>query len=286
MALFTGTGPFFQNAPLAPSQIRIGFDPKSIREVISGCWGMAAYTSALAWRYSREVAFETYREIVQRHPRDTRFSIRQIQVNYTINNIESTRGEKYDYAMSMWIPMYKKGGVLKFRPRQTSADIVDDSHWESMDPLEREGLGRKKRIRKYPDPPRKTPYADPEMEQLSRARSLSGERHRGLLMPSREMLPVGERESFKSWSKHKTIFVFSNAKYERYLNYGGSGRPGKFYWELSFAQAVSKANQALMAAGGFSQEMITSQENAIQNYQGIVKDFMRGQWIQTIDPMF
>lgn len=280
MAMFTGRGAFTPPGPtLAPNQIRIGFDPKSIREVISGCWGMAAYTSALAWRYSREVAFETYRGIVQQHPRDTRFSVRQIQVNYTINNIESTRGEFYDKAMSNWIMIgMKPGGVPRFRMRRSN---VDENEYKVV---WKKGQAHAVRLRN--DPPAKPHYADPEKEQMARVRLLSGERHRGMLMPTTAMLPPEERASFTSWSKRKTIFVFSNARYEKYLNYGGADRPGKFYWELSFAQAVSKADQQLLSIGGFTQKMITEQESAIQNYRGIVNSFIREQWVATIDPMF
>jgi hypothetical protein len=238
MAISPGMANFYTGTAAAPNQIRIGFDPKSINEVISGCWGMAAYAGATAWRYSREIALETYRQIVANHPRDTRFSVRQIQVNYTINNTESTRGENYDYGMSKWIMIGKKpNGYPRFRLRSGN------------------------------DTAQRAPYATPESEQMGRARFLSGERHRSVLMPV-------ETAEFKAWSKRKTMFVFSNVKYERYLNYGSQGRPGKFYWETAFGTAAAKANQALASLGGFNQAMISSQQSQIDHYRSIVNDFI------------
>lgn len=216
--------------------IKIYFDPKSVNQVISGCWGLGAWAASVAYRYSREVALETYRQIVKNHPRDTRFSVRQIQVSYTPNNDISSRGETYDHDMSQWLICGRtREGWPKFRERNST------------------------------DPARQTPYDGPEATQLARVRMLSGERKRGILMPN-------EKPEYANWSAKKTIHVFSNAPYEKYLNYGSQGRRGLYYWETGVATAASIANQALSSMG-FDEGVITDQQTKIDHYREIVNTF-------------
>jgi hypothetical protein len=216
------------------NRIQIKFDKESIDKTMGGCLAVQAFAATIVYRYSREVALNTYRELVKSHPRDTRFSVRQIQVSYTMNRARSTRGETYDPTMSKWVPIWT-GDHYIFRMKRKN---------ETVSP----------------------PYPDPEQTQLQRVRFLSGVRKRSVLMPA-------EVPEYANWSGKKSIYVFSNVHYEKYLNYGSDYRPGLYYWESSFSKAVDDANMAL-ATVQMDQAAITNNVSVVAGYNKIINSFL------------